>query len=61
MKIQTDERGIQYIENADAETMPRGWVWCGYCFRAWNDAKPTSWTPAPSGRCPFEADHIYED
>ncbi len=32
-------------------------VTCGSCGRTWDDAVPTSWTPAPSGRCPFEYMH----
>jgi hypothetical protein len=27
---------------------------CGDCGRAWDDSIPTSLTPAPAGRCPFE-------
>lgn len=34
---------------------------CGTCGLTWDDAKPTSWTPAPSGRCPFEYFHKDED
>lgn len=34
---------------------------CGYCGLSWDDAIPTSMTPAPAGRCPFEQFHIYED
>lgn len=30
---------------------------CGTCGRSWDDAIPTSWTPVPSGRCPFEYFH----
>lgn len=30
---------------------------CGTCGRSWDDATPTGWTPAPSGRCPFEEFH----
>jgi hypothetical protein len=30
---------------------------CGTCGRSWDDGKATSWTPAPSGRCPFEYFH----
>lgn len=30
---------------------------CGTCGRSWDDAIPTSYTPAPSARCPFEAFH----
>ncbi|AYD82172.1 hypothetical protein KNU13_gp86 [Gordonia phage Turuncu] len=32
-------------------------VRCGECGRSWDDAIATSWTPTPSGRCPFEYDH----
>lgn len=34
---------------------------CGTCGRSWDDAIPTSYTPAPSARCPFEAFHDYDD
>jgi len=30
---------------------------CGTCGLSWDDAIPTSYTPAPSARCPFEAFH----
>lgn len=30
---------------------------CGECGRSWDDAVGSTWTPAPSGRCPFEYDH----
>jgi hypothetical protein len=30
---------------------------CGACGRSWDNAASTSYTPAPSGRCPFEAFH----
>ena len=30
---------------------------CGTCGRTWNDAAQTEYTPAPSGRCPFEYFH----
>jgi hypothetical protein len=30
---------------------------CGQCGLSWDDAIPTSYTPAPSARCPFEAFH----
>lgn len=32
-------------------------VTCGACGRSWDDSIPTSYTPAPSGRCPFEDWH----
>ena len=31
---------------------------CGTCGLSWDDAIPTSYTPAPSARCPFEAFHL---
>jgi hypothetical protein len=34
-------------------------VTCGTCGRSWDDAKSTSMTPTPAGRCPFEAFHEY--
>lgn len=33
-------------------------VTCFNCGLSWDDAIPTAYTPAPSGRCPFEAFHI---
>ncbi len=30
---------------------------CGRCGLSWDDDLITSMTPAPSGRCPFEAFH----
>lgn len=34
---------------------------CGHCGLSWADAKPTSLTPVPSARCPFEPFHQYEE
>lgn len=34
---------------------------CGTCHRSWDDTISTSWTPAPSGRCPFEYFHASTD
>lgn len=36
-------------------------VTCGHCGLSWDDAIPTSWTPAPSARCPFEYFHLYPE
>jgi hypothetical protein len=36
---------------------PKGRVTCGTCGRSWDDSIATGWTPAPSGRCPFEYFH----
>lgn len=30
---------------------------CGTCGLSWDDGKSTSYTPAPSARCPFEYFH----
>lgn len=30
---------------------------CEECGRSWDDETPTSMTPTPGGRCPFEAFH----
>ena len=32
---------------------------CGTCGLSWDDAIPTSMTPAPAARCPFEEFHDY--
>lgn len=42
-----DENGNEIVDVAT----------CGTCGRSWNDAATSTWTPAPSGRCPFEYDH----
>lgn len=34
---------------------------CGHCGLAWDDSIPTSYTPAPSARCPFEAFHVHTE
>lgn len=34
---------------------------CGHCNLSWDDTIPTSWTPTPSGRCPFEYFHKYPE
>ncbi len=36
-------------------------VTCGHCNLTWDDAIPTSMTPAPAARCPFETFHIYDE
>ena len=33
---------------------------CGACGRSWDDGIATAYTPAPGGRCPFEAYHATE-
>jgi hypothetical protein len=34
---------------------------CGACELSWDDSIPTSMTPTPSARCPFENFHITAD
>jgi hypothetical protein len=36
-----------------------GLTQCWTCGRYWDDSKPTSLTPAPAARCPFE--YFHED
>lgn len=40
---------------------PKGKATCGYCGLSWDDSIPTSMTPAPSARCPFEYFHRHEE
>lgn len=47
--------GVRYV--APWREAPAGFVRCFACGRAWDDSKPTAWTPAPAGRCPFEYWH----
>ena len=51
-----DERGIVLLDPRD----PKATV-CGHCGRAWDDSISTGWTPVPSGRCPFEDEHVYKE
>lgn len=34
---------------------------CGSCGLSWDDSLSTGWTPAPSGRCPFEYFHVHHE
>lgn len=34
---------------------------CGECHLRWDDAISTTYTPAPSARCPFEGFHVSDD
>lgn len=36
-------------------------VTCGHCGLSWDDGVSTGRTPTPSGRCPFEYFHTYDD
>jgi hypothetical protein len=44
--------GVRYV--AAWKPAPAQFMRCGKCGRAWDDDKPTAWTPTPSARCPFE-------
>lgn len=48
----TDPRGIVLLDEGD----PRATT-CGTCGASWDDSVGTAWTPAPAGRCPWEAEH----
>lgn len=46
--------------NDNSGLKPKDLCTCGHCGLSWDDGQSTSMTPAPSGRCPFEAFHVYE-
>lgn len=50
IEIDMDDLGITGLRLVDLAT-------CGTCGRSWDDSVVTAWTPAPSGRCPFEYEH----
>lgn len=43
-----------------ANQSAHGRLTCGTCGLSWDDTVSTSYTPAPSGRCPFEHFHFSE-
>lgn len=43
--------------SAEAEAEAVDPATCGTCGLTWDDGIVTSWTPAPSARCPFEYFH----
>lgn len=45
---------VQPLDDDESAADP---VTCGTCKRTWDDTVSTQWTPAPSGRCPFESFH----
>lgn len=49
-----DERGVVLVTPDYPGAMTCGDPSCG---RSWDDTVSTGVTPAPSGRCPFEAEH----
>jgi hypothetical protein len=50
---------VQPIEPGDPAAVDP--ATCGTCGLTWDDGISTSWTPAPSGRCPFEYFHVDEE
>lgn len=48
-------QGVRYV--APWKPAPATFSRCLTCGRAWDDDKPTSLTPAPAARCPFEHMH----
>lgn len=55
--FRTDSRGVRRIINREvyqSKYLNADIVTCGDCGRSWDDAHASGWTPAPSGRCPFE-------
>lgn len=48
-------KAVKYV--APGNPAPASFTRCGTCKRAWDDTRSTDWTPAPSGRCPFEYWH----
>lgn len=49
-----DDRCV--VELRSGSTRPGAAV-CGVCGRTWDDSVSTAVTPAPGGRCPYEATH----
>lgn len=47
---------VRPLSRAQAAKNPNACT-CGTCGRSWDDSIATSWTPTPSGRCPFEYYH----
>lgn len=50
---------VQPLKRGHKATLNR--ATCGHCGLSWDDGKVTSMTPAPAGRCPFEAFHVYPE
>jgi hypothetical protein len=45
------------VRPLDDDEITPGRTTCGTCDLSWDDSVSTDWTPAPSGRCPFESFH----
>lgn len=59
MTTESYERMLDLIV-ATPNTDPANRVECGECGFKWDDSISTSFTPAPSGRCPNEYNHAEE-
>lgn len=49
------------VQPLKADENPNGKTTCGHCQLSWDDDQHTTYTPVPSGRCPFEAFHKYPE
>lgn len=53
---------VQPIDTATVrEPDDSRWAVCGHCGLTWDDGVSTGITPVPSGRCPFEQFHTYDE
>lgn len=52
---------VRVLRTARQKAKAKSLATCGECGRSWDDGIVTGWTPAPSGRCPFEYYHATED
>lgn len=56
--------GVREVINAEIhqrEYPDADVVTCGVCGRSWDNSVSTGLTPIPSGRCPFEYEHVYPE
>jgi hypothetical protein len=56
----TNRQGVREVFDADryrADHPDADIATDGQCGRSWDDKHASGWTPAPSGRCPFEYSH----
>lgn len=49
--------GVKVLRTARQKAKATDLATCGECGRSWDDGISTGWTPAQSGRCPFEYFH----
>ena len=53
--------GVREVFDSSSYEPASGLATCGHCGRTWDDDHVSGSTPTPSGRCPFEYDHVYEE